>query len=145
MGDLCMARPSGHLLSWPHSLSVDLDPAMCTCLPDTPCPLGFRDIAHLAVLLLLWLPCLASISSYSSAPLASMSFPCPASFAVCLLSCSSFRCSTASYRFSLLCLSSEVVSSKLMALNLYAVYLWPDTHLEFQVHGLPLISPWKLA
>ena len=95
---------------------------MCTCLPDTPCPLGFRDIVHLVIFLLLWLPYPVSLAvsvSFHALPLDGF---------------------TASYRFSLLCLSSEVVSSKLVALNLYAVYIWPDTHLEFQVHGLPLFT-----
>ena len=105
------------------SLSVDLDPVVSTCLPDAPCSLGFRDVVHLVIFLLLWLP-------YS------LSFSVSVSF-------HSFQLedSTASYRFSLLlCLSSEVVSSKLMALNLYALYIWPDTHLEFQVHGPPLFT-----
>ena len=111
------------------SLSVDLDPVVSTCLPDAPCSLGFRDIVHLVIFLLLWLP-------YS------LSFSVSVSFHSLQL-----EDSTASYRFSLLCLSSEVVSSKLMALNSYALYIWPDTHLEFQVLACPYlhISPWKLA
>lgn len=113
----------GHLLSWSCSLSCDLAQL---------CPPVF--LMHLAP----WLPWTSHTWLFLHlAPLASV-------FTFLFLSVSFHSLpvedSTASYSFSLLlCLSSEVVSSKLMALNLYALYIWPDTHLEFQVHGLPLI------
>ena len=113
------------------SLSVDLGPVVSTYLPDAPCSLRLRDIAHLVILA----PC--SSGSHIHFPFLSVSFH---SLPV--------EDSDASYRFSLLlCLSSEVVLSKLMALNLYALYIWPDTHLEFPVHGLPLFTnkPLKIS
>lgn len=110
---------------------MDLGPVVSTYLPDAPCSLRLRDIAHLVILA----PC--SSGSHIHFPFLSVSFH---SLPV--------EDSNASYRFSLLlCLSSEVVSSKLMALNLYALYIWPDTHLEFPVHGLPLFTnkPLKIS
>lgn len=122
-GDLHIAGPSGHLLSWSFVAFQWIWTQLC--------PPVF--LTHLAPL--------ASVTSYTWLFFCSSGFHIHFAFLSVSFHSLQLEDSTASYRFSLLlCLSSEVVSSKLMALNSYALYIWPDTHLEFQVPGLPLFT-----